>query len=197
MQGSGHQQKKSPRNQKVSRRGFLGAGILTVASSIIIPKEPAIAAVNRILSPERSLSFYNTHTGERLTSAYWDKGKYLKEALADINYLLRDYRTGDIKKIDPALLDLLYALKNKLKTSKPFHIISGYRSPKTNTMLSKDSNGVAKNSQHLYGKAVDIRLPECGIENLHRAAVNLRAGGVGYYPDSNFVHVDVGQVRYW
>ena len=191
------QQKKIMEQHKISRRGFLGAGILVAASTIIIPNEPAIAAVNKFISPERSLSFYNTHTGEKLKAVYSANGDYLPDALADINYLLRDYRTGDIKKIDTLLLDLLYALKKKLKAREPFQVISGYRSPKTNAMLARRSSGVAKNSQHLYGKAVDIRLPECSLDYLHRAAVSLKAGGVGYYPKSNFVHVDVGRVRYW
>ena len=191
------QQKKIMEQHKISRRGFLGAGILAATSTIIIPHEPAIAAVNKFLSAERSLSFYNAHTSETLTAVYSANGNYLPDALADINYLLRDYRTGDIKKIDTRLLDLLYALKKKLNAREPFQVISGYRSPKTNAMLARRSSGVAKNSQHLYGKAVDIRLPECSLDCLHRAAVSLKAGGVGYYPKSNFVHVDVGRVRYW
>lgn len=171
--------------------------MLAVASAIILPHEKAFAAANSVFSIERSLSFYNLHTGEELTTTYWRKGKYSEAALADINYILRDYRTGDIKKIDSTLLDLLFALSNKVGANEPFHIISGYRSPKTNAMLAKRSVGVAKHSQHILGKAVDIRLPECGLDCLHKAAIELRGGGVGYYHASDFIHVDVGRVRYW
>ena len=181
----------------ISRRRFLAYGMLTLTSAIFLPHEKAFASVNSILSVERSLSFYNLHTDEELSTVYWRKGEYQPEALADINYLLRDYRTGDVKKIDPKLLDLLHTLHKKVGSSEPFQVISGYRSPKTNAMLARRSRGVAKHSMHLLGKAIDIRLPECGLDCLHKAAVGLRAGGVGYYPSSDFVHVDVGRVRYW
>jgi uncharacterized protein YcbK (DUF882 family) len=180
----------------ISRRSFLGYGMLVVASAIFLPHERAIAATNTFFSG-RSLSFQNLHTGEELTSVYWSKGQYQPAALTDINHILRDYRTGEVKKIDPDLLDLLHALHDKVGASEPFQVISGYRSPKTNAMLARRSRGVARNSQHLYGRAVDIRLPECGLECLHQAAVDLRGGGVGYYQASDFIHVDVGRVRYW
>lgn len=182
--------------QGISRRRFLAFGILTAATTII-PHQRALAAIDEYLSPERTLSFYNTHTCERLTSTYWHQGEYLPEALAEINYLLRDHRTDDIKEIDTALLDLLFALQNKLAACEPFHIISGYRSPRTNSLLASKSKGVVKNSQHVQGRAVDIRLPKCGLKMLRQAAADLKAGGVGYYPTSNFIHVDVGRVRYW
>lgn len=181
----------------MSRRGFLACGILTAASAVILPHGRAVGAVNNFLAAERTLSFYNTHTGEELTSTYWRKGEYLHQALTDIDYLLRDHRTGEIKRIDPALLDLLHALHARAGGREPFHLISGYRSPRTNAMLSKQGRGVAGKSQHLLGRAVDIRLPRCGLECLHQAAIELRAGGVGYYPKSDFVHVDTGRVRYW
>ncbi len=179
----------------LSRRGFITLGLLTALSSTI-PYE-AFGAVQRFITPERCLSFYNTHTGEQLHTTYWCKGKYVPEALSGINHILRDHRTGDIKKIDKSLLDLLYVLRGQLNTQEPFHIISGYRSPKTNRLLRKHSSGVARNSLHTTGKAVDIRLPGRQLEDLLSAAVDLRKGGVGYYPDSDFVHVDVGRVRYW
>ena len=115
----------------VSRRGFLAYGMLAAASAIILPHERAFAAADTFFSAERSLSFCNLHTGEELTSVYWRKGKYQSAALTDINYILRDYRTGDIKKIDTALLDLLHILHKKVGASDPFHVISGYRSPRT------------------------------------------------------------------
>jgi uncharacterized protein YcbK (DUF882 family) len=188
---------KTRGHHSISRRGIMVYGMLAAASAIILPHERAFAAVDSFISAERSLSFYNLHTDEELTSVYWREGKYQSAALRDINHILRDYRTGDVKKIDPTLLDLLHTLHNKVGASEPFHIISGYRSPKTNAMLVRKSWGVARNSQHLLGRAVDIRLPECGLDCLHKAAVDLRAGGVGYYPASDFIHVDVGRVRYW
>ncbi|MEJ2690346.1 MAG: DUF882 domain-containing protein [Deltaproteobacteria bacterium] len=181
----------------MSRRDFLASCSLAVASAIILPNERAFATANTLFSADRSLSFYNLHTDEELAITYWRNGRYKSAALADINYLLRDFRTGDIKKIDTKLLDLLYVLHNKVGATEPFQIISGYRSPKTNAMLARRSRGVAKHSQHILGKAVDIRLSECGLDCLHKAAVELRAGGVGYYPASDFIHVDVGRVRYW
>jgi uncharacterized protein YcbK (DUF882 family) len=122
---------------------------------------------------------------------------YVPQALAEINYILRDYRNGEVREIEPGLLNLLFALQQKLECTAPFSIISGYRSPETNSLLHSRSKGVAKNSMHLLGKAIDIRLPGHELKTLHQAAVDLRRGGVGYYPSSDFVHVDVGRVRYW
>ncbi len=153
---------------------------------------------NARINPSRALHFLNLHTGERLDVSYFSKGKYSQAALKDINHLFRDYRTGTIKKIDPHLLDYLYGISLKLETrSTPFHIISGYRTPETNAMLCRESGNVAKNSLHIQGKAVDIRLPDRKISTVRRVAVSLKKGGVGYYPSENFVHVDVGDIRYW
>jgi uncharacterized protein YcbK (DUF882 family) len=115
----------------------------------------------------------------------------------DINHILRDHRTGEIKPIDPDLLDLLHALRTRLGTQRPFHVISGYRSPCTNEQLRSRSRGVARKSMHLFGKAVDIRIPGHDLADLRQAALAEQAGGVGYYPRPGFVHVDVGRVRFW
>lgn len=179
----------------VSRRTFLAAG-LAAAVACFSPYK-AFASVAKAFPPEKALTFYNTHTGETLKAVYWNRGVYVPQALAEINYILRDHRTGEVREIEPALLDLLCALRQKLGSSSPFSIISGYRSPETNSHLSNKSRGVAKNSMHLLGKAIDIRLPGHELKTLQRAAVDLRRGGVGYYPSSDFVHVDVGRVRYW
>src|SRR5208283_1324336 len=179
----------------ISRRDFLASGLLTTAS-FLFPFR-ASGAVARVLSPERALSFHNTHTGESMKAIYWNKGSYVQQALADINYILRDFRTGEVKEIDTGLLDLLFALHRKLESTAPFHIISGYRSPETNSLLSRLSKGVAKHSLHIDGKAIDMRLPGLELKTLQCAAIDLRRGGVGYYPSSDFVHVDVGRVRYW
>ena len=179
----------------VSRRTFLTAGLGTVIACFSPYK--AFASVLKAFPPEKALAFYNTHTGETLKAVYWDQGTYVPQSLAEINYILRDHRTGEVREIEPALLELLCALHQKLGSTAPFSIISGYRSLETNSHLSSMSKGVVKNSMHLLGKAIDIRLPGHELKTLQRAAVDLQRGGVGYYPSSDFVHVDVGRVRCW
>lgn len=170
---------------------------LGAAAALTAVSAPALAHSLPAAS-ERRLSFYNLHTGERLSTVYWARGRYVPEALGRIDRILRDFRTGEVKPIDRRLLDLLYALARRLEAERPFHVISGYRSPKTNAMLvSQSDGGVAKRSYHMRGMAIDVRLPERDLARLRRAAVALRRGGVGYYPRSDFVHVDVGPVRYW
>lgn len=146
---------------------------------------------------EKSLSFFNIHTNENLEVTFWRNGHYDQNALKNINYFLRDYRSNTWIDIDKNLLELLYSLKEILGTSEAFHVISGYRSPETNELLHKRSSGVAKKSLHMEGKAIDIRIPKCELSNLCKTAINLKLGGVGYYPESNFVHVDVGHIRKW
>lgn len=179
----------------MSRRRLLQWGAVGALSAALPGR--GSAAVREFRATEKSLSFYNTHTGEDLDVVYWSRGIYRKQALADIDHILRDHRTGEIKAIDPRLLDLVYVLGQRLYTCGPFHVISGYRSPRTNALLHSRSRGVAGKSLHIQGKAVDIRLPGCKLSFLHRAAMDLKAGGVGYYPGPDFVHVDVGRVRYW
>ncbi|MFQ5643845.1 MAG: DUF882 domain-containing protein [Thiogranum sp.] len=153
------------------------------------------ASVQR--APERSLAFRNLHTGETLRATYWAQGTYLKDELKDVNRVLRDHRSGEVYPMDPKLLDLLYVLQQSVGVSGAFHIISGYRSPQTNTKLRAKSSGVAKRSLHMQGRAVDIRLPGCELRQLREAALSLQAGGVGYYARSDFIHVDTGRVRRW
>jgi len=150
-----------------------------------------------IPAQNKSLSFYNTHTGESVRAVYCVDGKPCQEALRKVDYIMRDHRTGDIKTIDYRLLDLLHSISTRTETQKPFHIISGYRSPKTNALLHARSRGVARSSLHTKGKAVDIRLPEFQLSQLRKTAMNFKQGGVGYYPRSDFIHVDIGRVRYW
>ena len=169
-----------------------------MASVVCLNPLPAWARFSLVDTPERSLSLLNTHTGERLKQiVYWEKGTYLPDALQDINYVLRDHRTDDVHTIDPITLDLMAALTRKLDANRPFEIISGYRSPQTNALLRKSSSGVAKNSYHMKGMAVDLRLPGVSLQTLRKAALDQRMGGVGYYPQSNFVHIDSGSVRSW
>lgn len=173
------------------RRIIVGGAALVLASSIINPVEAAVRA------GERRLAFQNLHTGERLKTVYWQGGSYVRSALEQINHIMRDYRTNQVKQIDPKLLDLLHRLQALLDTEEPFQIVSGYRSPKTNAKLAAHSGGVAKRSMHVKGKAVDIRLDSRDIAQIRKAALALKGGGVGYYPKSDFVHVDVGRVRSW
>ncbi|MBI4826258.1 MAG: YcbK family protein [Nitrospirae bacterium] len=182
-------------NNGLSRRSFLALGAATVATTLF--PSYVTASLEEMKVPERSLYFYNIHTDEKLKTVYWQDNAYIPDSLAEINFILRDYRTGGIKDIDTKLLDLLYVINKKMKARQPFHVMSGYRSPETNAMLRKTSRGVGSNSFHIYGMAVDIKVPGRSIESLRNIATKLKAGGVGYYPRSNFVHVDIGSVRYW
>jgi uncharacterized protein YcbK (DUF882 family) len=179
----------------LSRRDVLRFGLFSAVAASV-PSRVFGAVADSVVS-EHELSFYNTHTGESLKTVYWSEGEYIPEALTKINHILRDHRTGDIRAIDANLFDLLFALKKKLYSTEPFHIISGYRSPRTNSVLRKRSGGVARNSLHTVGRAIDIRLPDRNLKMLWKAARSLNAGGVGYYPGPNFIHVDVGRVRTW
>lgn len=176
----------------IGRRTALQFGLSGLAG---LAATPALGAVNGAAA--RKLSLHNLHTGETIRTTFWANGKFLTDALRDIDFVLRDFRTGDIAEIDPNLLVLLHRLSIKAGAGGPFEVISGYRSPKTNAALASNSSGVAKRSLHMRGMAIDIRLPGVQLRSLHRAAKSLKAGGVGYYPKSNFIHVDTGRVRYW
>jgi uncharacterized protein YcbK (DUF882 family) len=149
------------------------------------------------LAPARRLSLDNLHTGERLAAVYWADGAYLPDAARQIDHLLRDFRANEVHPIDPKLLDLLYALTALLPEKSPYEVISGYRSPTTNAMLHAASDGVAAHSLHTQGMAIDVRVPGTVLARLRDQAKSLHGGGVGYYARSDFVHVDVGRVRYW
>ncbi len=179
-----------------SRRRFLakGAGAFVTAAGMT---SRSVFAQSAIITPERTLSFYNLHTGENLKTAYWVEGEYIPEALSDINHLLRDFRNDEIKPISLGLLNLLHDITQRLGTSKPIQLISGYRSSSTNAKLHDRSSGVAKHSLHMDGMAADIRIPGHDLSELHKVAAAMQGGGVGYYPKSDFIHVDVGRIRYW
>jgi uncharacterized protein YcbK (DUF882 family) len=179
----------------IKRRRFLKLGTMAALAGLF--PQMAFASTGSAAQPERSLAFYNTHTGEKLKTVYWMQGDYLSESLGEINHLLRDHRTNEVLNIDTRLLDLLFVLGNELENNQPFQVISGYRSADTNAFLRAHSTGVAENSLHTVGKAIDIRTPGKALPVLQKAAIALKAGGVGYYPKSDFVHVDVGRVRYW
>jgi uncharacterized protein YcbK (DUF882 family) len=178
-------------NEAVTRRRFLASAVAATPLLFGLPRR--VAALDDV----RGLSLTHLHTGEHLDVNYWEAGRYRGSSLHAVDRVLRDWRTGEVHEIDPALLDLLHALAAETGTSEPFHVICGYRSPKTNSMLASKSNGVASKSLHLVGKAIDIRLPDVPLKRLRDAAIRLQKGGVGYYPGSNFVHVDTGRVRTW
>ncbi len=146
---------------------------------------------------EKRLTFYHTHTGKHLDVVYARDGKYIEPALEQINVFLGDSRTGDVTSIDPRLLDLIYDIHQSFADAGTFEVISAYRSPATNEMLRKRSRGVASESQHLLGKAIDVRLSGVDTAQLHDAALTMKRGGVGYYRKSDFVHIDTGRVRRW
>jgi uncharacterized protein YcbK (DUF882 family) len=143
------------------------------------------------------LSFYHIHTAEKLTIAYREHGEVVPGALAEINRYLRDFRTEQIHDIDVSLLDALHSLYETFDRRGNFEVISGYRSPRTNAALRHATSGVAENSLHIQGRAIDVRLTSAKTAALRGAALAMQAGGVGYYPDSNFVHIDTGSFRSW
>ncbi|MDD5275995.1 MAG: YcbK family protein [Methylovulum sp.] len=143
------------------------------------------------------IALENINTGDKLKLAYFEQGRYVKEALQEINYLFRDFHSGDVHPIDPSLLDQLYDLKQNLDVTRPVHIISGYRSPVTNAQLRKQSHKVAKHSLHMEGRAIDIRIEGVKTKHIRNAAIAMQRGGVGYYPRANFVHLDTGEIRTW
>ncbi len=179
-----------------SRRKFIQLGLsasMGMATAFTMPNAYAKATA----TPERKIAFKNLHTGEEIKTTYWVEGEYLMNELEDINRLLRDHRTDEITQIDPFLLDQLVQLQEQLGSHKAFDVISGYRSPKSNDALRQTSSGVAKKSFHTLGKAIDIRLPGYGTNDLFRAACSLKSGGVGRYAKTGFIHMDTGPTRNW
>jgi uncharacterized protein YcbK (DUF882 family) len=177
----------------IDRRGFIGRMGFVCGAAAATWSSAALADTANV----RSVSFVHTHTGEKLTAAYWKDGEYQPEVLQQVNHLLRDFRNNEVHVMDPTLLDVLFELRTKVESERAFHVISAYRSPKTNEMLRRSSNGVAEHSMHMLGKAIDVRLESFPTARLAEVARSLRRGGVGYYQASDFVHVDTGRVRYW
>lgn len=166
------------------------------AASALLPGT-AKASRTRI-NDARRIRLHNLHTGERCDACYWEHGAYVPSALEGIDSILRDHRTGEVRQIAPGLIDLVFALTVRLQTTAPVQVISGYRSPATNAMLhAGDPGGVAAGSLHLTGQAVDLALESKPLQRIRDAALSLRGGGVGFYPDSGFVHLDIGRVRRW
>ncbi len=175
----------------IVRRRFLTG---TIAAAACLAAPGAMAAA---YEGERRLKLFNNHTGEKFSGPYWAKGRYLNDALTDIDHMLRDHRNGAVVPIDRDLLDLVYTLSNEVRAYEGIRVISGYRSPATNAMLAAQGQGVAKHSYHTKGMAIDIAMPARKLTDLRDAARRLKRGGVALYANSGFVHVDVGPVRYW
>lgn len=180
---------------RVTRRRFLQTSAAAIAGLALPSTLWAIPRPDKTESG--TLKFYNIHTAERLAVCYRHRGRVDHEAVQAINRILRDHRTDDIHPIDLRLLDLLHAIRMKAGNDSWLHVISGYRSPATNAKLRRNSAGVARKSLHMRGHAADIRIPGIRTADVRRIAIDLARGGVGYYPESDFVHVDIGRVRAW
>jgi uncharacterized protein YcbK (DUF882 family) len=174
----------------LSRRRLIGTAAATAAVGFVAPV-PAVS-----FAP-RSVALYNIHTGEWLRTVYWADGHYIREAVRDINWILRDHHSDEIRPMDAGVLDVLGNLRDRLDTHDPFLVVCGYRSPTTNRSLYLHHEGVAKYSYHIKGMAVDLRSERRDLSQIRDAALSLRCGGVGYYPRSDFVHVDCGPIRRW
>lgn len=190
---------------------ILGGGALVGSAAVgaglaLRPSAPPPTPAARIAAPAvqtrpaadvRRLFLHNLHTGDTVKTVYWADGRYIDGALADARFALRDWRNGQQHEMDAGLFDLFHELSARLETDRPFQIISGYRSPATNAALHARSSGVASRSLHMQGMATDIRVEGVDLAHVRKAALSLGRGGVGYYPASNFVHVDTGRVRQW
>ncbi len=187
----------SSKKISVSRRTVLNLGLTTglVLLSGTLDIGRAAEPDDAGSAEERTLHLYAPHADERFSGAYWADGAYLDDALAEVNWLMRDHATDEEKPIDPSLLDTMNRLAAMIECERPFEILSGYRTPRTNQALRRE--GAAKNSMHLQGKAVDIRIEGVALAHVGRAAIELAAGGVGWYPRQNFLHIDTGPVRTW
>ena len=166
------------------------------AMAVALPWVRRAAGEDRPDEP-RALAFRNLHTGESVDVVYRADGEIDAGALREIDWVLRDFRTGEARQVDRRLLDLLWRLRAGLDTQEPYEVISGYRSPATNAKLAREGRGVSRGSLHMRAMAIDVRIPDRPLTVLRDTALALRLGGVGYYPASNFVHVDVGRVRWW
>ena len=179
----------------ISRRGILG-----VFAATTVAAAPVMANAFGFLrgaGDMRRIRMYSGRTGESIDTVYWVNGKYIRESLNEINAFMRDWRNGQAIGIDPRAIDVAAASHRLLQTDEPYMMLSGYRSPQTNAMLRRNSSGVAQNSLHMVGKAADLRLKSRSVNQMYQAALSCRAGGVGRYSRSNFVHMDCGPVRSW
>jgi uncharacterized protein YcbK (DUF882 family) len=184
----------SPPSALIGRRAALTAA-LGCAATLATPVPVWARALAH--KPGRNLSLLNLHTGERLNAEYWHNGRYVADALHAVSVLLRDHCNNQVHPIDPELLDLIHVLHGRVRSRAPFSVVCGYRSPETNAMMHEASAGVAAHSLHMQGKAIDIRLPGTRLGAIRKTALALRLGGVGFYPEDDFVHIDTGPIRLW
>lgn len=179
----------------VCRRDVLRLGLLGVMAAAVpvISMKKAHAAGLK----DWRINVVHAHTNEKFSGVYRVGDKYLPDAFRRLNYVMRDFRTGEMFPMDPHVIDIVSIIQSKMRSGKPLNVLSGYRSPKTNSMLRHETRGVAKNSFHMYGQAMDIRDEDYSSSRIRKIACSLKAGGVGFYPRSDFVHVDTGKVRTW
>lgn len=170
---------------------------LETASGVPLPGTKPQWVEEGLSEEVRTIAFEHQWTGEKLKVPYYEHGHVLIDALAEIDHILRDSRNGQTHPTDPAMLDILVAMRQRLGTDAPFYVVCGYRSPETNEMLAEQGGGVAKNSYHMAGKAIDVRMPNRDTASMRAVALDLQAGGVGYYGRSDFLHIDSGPVRSW
>jgi len=179
----------------MTRRALLGAFAATAVTAA--PTFSNAAGFLRGAGDIRRIRMTSPRTGEQIDTIYWIEGDYIKDALNEISYFMRDWRTDGVRTIDARTVDIMTAAHNLMEASDPYMLISGYRSPETNAMLRRRSGGVAKKSRHLKGEAADLRLGSRSVAQMYRAATACRGGGVGKYSGSDFVHMDCGPVRTW
>lgn len=183
----------------VGRRGFLTFGMAALAAVSVPPLlSPATAQAAPLPGTSvRRLALHNINTGDRFDDVYWANGAYRPEALRKLDVLLRDHRAHQVCRTDPRLFDVLWQVRQHLESTEAYQVVCGYRSRKTNALARRRHRGVAKESYHTRGMAVDVVLPERSLKGIAQQAMSMQAGGVGYYPRSGFVHMDVGPVRHW
>ena len=185
-----------------SRRGFIKSSGLFSGALIavgIVGSTPAMAYMPaRPRTDKKSLMLHNLHTGEHYNGVFKIGDTYDRDELQKLNYFLRDHRNGKVHRIDPQTLEILARIRQSTgRVDDEMQVVSGYRSPETNALLRKASNGVAKRSMHLEGRAIDFRFNGTSTRELRSIAISMKAGGVGYYRGSNFLHIDNGLVRHW
>ena len=184
----------------VTKSGFTRRGLLAAFAATAVTAAPTCSNAFGFLRGAgdiRRLRMYSGRTGETLDTIYWIEGEYIPEALNEITYFMRDWRSDKTKEIDPRTLDIAAAAHRLLDVGEPYMLLSGYRTPQTNAMLRSSSRGVARNSLHMRGQAADLRLRSRSVSQIYRAASACEAGGVGKYSRSNFVHMDCGPIRTW
>ncbi len=180
--------------------GLTRRGLLRTFAATAVVAAPTYANAFGFLRGSgdiRRIRMYSTRSGEMLDTIYWIDGEYIPEALAEINHLMRDWRSNEVTQIDSRAIDIMAASHSLLEVEEPYMLLSGYRSPQTNAMLRSRSRGVARNSLHMKGQAADLRMKGRSVQQMARAASACAAGGVGKYSRSNFVHMDCGPVRIW